>query len=57
MLDKFRISLAKVAKIMESWFKHTYIVSSYSRGYWIKWQKKSQKDALNFQPEDMMKQE
>ena len=36
MLDKFRISAARVAKIMDSWLKDTYILCSYSRGYWIK---------------------
>ena len=33
MLDKFRISVAKVAKIMDSWFKDTAIIYSYGRGY------------------------
>ena len=33
MLDKFRISAARVAKIMDSWLKDTYILCSYSRGY------------------------
>ena len=36
MLDKFRISAARVAKIMDSWLKDTYLLCSYSRGYWIK---------------------
>ena len=33
MLDKFRTSLARVAKIMGSWLKETYIVNSHIRGY------------------------
>ena len=52
MLDKFRTSLARVAKIMGSWLKETYTISSYSRGYRIKQQKESQKDAVYSQPED-----
>ena len=36
---------------MGSWLKETYIVSSYSRGYRIKQQRESQKDAVYFQPE------
>ena len=45
--------LARVAKIMNlRWLKDTYIICSYNRGYWIKWQKKSQKDTVYFQPED-----
>ena len=52
MLDKFRTSLAGVVKIMGSWLKETYTISSYSRGYRIKQQKESQKDAVYFQPED-----
>ena len=35
MLDKFHTSLARVTKIMGSWLKETYIVSSYIRGYGI----------------------
>ena len=52
MLDKFRISLLKVAGIMDNWLKDNYIRGSYSRGYRIKQQKKSQKDAVYFQLED-----
>ena len=52
MLDKFRTSLARVGKIMGGWLKETYTISSYSRGYRIKSQKESQKDAVYFQPED-----
>ena len=36
MLDKSIISVARVAKNMESWFKD---ICNYSRGYRIKWQK------------------
>ena len=32
MLDKFRISGAKVAKIMDSWLKDAYIICSYDKG-------------------------
>ena len=35
-LTKFRTSSARAAKIMVSWLKDTYIISSYSRGYRIK---------------------
>ena len=36
--------VARVAKIMNlRWLKDTYIICSYNRDYWIKWQKKSQK--------------
>ena len=42
-LVKFRTSLARVAKIIRSWLKETYIISSYSRGYRIKSQKKPQR--------------
>ena len=52
MLDKFRTSLAGVVKIMGSWLKETSTISSYSRGYRIKQQKESQKNAVYFQPED-----
>ena len=52
MFEKFRTSLARVAEIMASWLKKTYIVSSYIRGYQIKQQKESPKDAVYFQPED-----
>ena len=52
MLDKFRTSLPRVAKIMGSWPKEIYIISSYSRGYRIKLQKECQKDAVYFQPEE-----
>ena len=37
---------------MDNWLKDNYIRSNYSRGYRIKQQKKSQKDAVYFQPED-----
>ena len=33
MLEKFRISAARVAKIMDGWLKDTNILCSYSRGY------------------------
>ena len=52
VLDKFRTSLARVAKIMGIWLRETYIVSGYSRGSRIKSQKESQKDAVYLQPED-----
>ena len=37
---------------MGSWLKETYTISSYSRGYRIKYQKKSEKNAVYFQSED-----
>ena len=52
MFDKLRISVARVAKIMDSWLTYNYIICSYSRDYQIMLQKKSQKDALFFQPND-----
>ena len=53
MLEKFLISVAtcRVTKIMDSWLKDTYITCGYSRGYKIKFKKKSEKDAVYFQPE------
>ena len=61
MLGKFHISVTKVAKIMDCRPKATYIISSYSRGYRIEWQKKkkkkTKKDAVYFQAEDSHEQE
>ena len=58
MLGKFHISVTKVAKIMDCRPKATYIISSYSRGYRIEWQKKKTKqDAVYFQAEDSHEQE
>ena len=57
MLGKFHISVTKVAKIMDCRPKATYIISSYSRGYRIEWQKEKKKDAVYFQAEDNHEQE
>ena len=46
MLDKFSISLARVAKIMDSRLKDTNIISSYSRGYRIKYNSKNLQKTL-----------
>ena len=52
MLDNVRISVARVAEVMDSWIKDTHIICSYSRGHRIKLQKKSQIDTVYFQPKD-----